>query len=411
MKRAFFVIWFAVAASHLMGQTPVASPAGDKPNPAPFGSSLKKYENKDWRKEGDDNETIRVETALVINDVLVTAPDGSLITSLKKEDLIVKDDGEPQDIELFLSEASKPVPRAIVLIMGILNAFDWSNYERKVRAAKQIVDDLGPNDEMAIVANDLRLLTDFTNDKTRLKDALDVIAKKNDWASFTVFGTLMAVVNEKFKARSARPIIIVQGAVSEIFEVKTDDDSFWNSSPFAQQFVKRYLEFTDIENAVKRSNVSLYNVITTPQIFGRPRKEQLTTIKPLIRENSIFWYDRYLKFRLTQPPFIPGVHHISKERNVEEMQKRLPDKSILFFSEHQRAMTRLADISGGASYFVEKPEDADAVYKKLSQTIKSRYTIGYYPKTSGTRGKPRSISITVKDHPEYTVTTRTSYIP
>ena len=409
MRIVVFLIWFS--AIPLLGQTPVASPASERAGSAPFGSSLKKYENKDWRKEADDNETIRVETALVVNDVLVNAPDGSPITTLKKEDLTVKDDGEQQEIELFLSEASKPIPRSIVLIMGILNPSDWSNYERKVRAAKLIVDDLGQNDEMAIVTNDLRLLTDFTNDKIRLKDSLDVIAQRTDWLSFTVFGTLMATLNEKFKEKNGRrPIVIVQGAISEIFTIKTDYDSFWNSSPFAQQFVKRYLEFADVESAVKQSKASFYNVITTPQILGRPRKEQLKAIQPLIRESSLFLYDRYFKVRLTQPPFIPGVHNVSRERHVEMMQKR-PDKVILGISEHQRAMTRLADISGGASYFVEKPEDADAAYKKLSQTIRSRYTIGYQPKTPGTPGKPRSIAITVKDHPEYTVTTRKIYIP
>ena len=399
MKLALLLVCLAFAALPLTGQTPTASPV-DERGSAPFGSSLKKYENKDWREQ--DEGVVRVDASLVVNNVLVKGPNGDPITTLKKEDFAIAEDGEPQDIDVFFNSKDKPSPRSIVLMIGNGTAFELPNLERNIRAAKLLIDDLGPEDRVAIVTTDLKLRANFTNDKTLLESALDSIAQEKKWVSTTTLASLMAILNEKSAEANGRPIIVVQGAMSEIFAVKTGDDSLWNSRPFAQRFVKRYLVFTDIENAVMASNVTIYNVVTTPQILGRPHKEQVKTAYSLIRE--------YGNFVVQHSKFSPAQFGVSRESWLSRLQKMLESDAIKLFSEHQRAMTRLADISGGTSYFVENPEDADTAYRKISEGTKSRYTIGYYPKGQDSRGKIRRVSITIKGHPEYTVTTRPSYV-
>ena len=80
-----------VFASLSFGQTPSASPEQDRTKN--FGSSLKKYEEKKRRdsknkqksnnaKSDDEEDIIRVETDLVINDVLVANPKGNVILVL-----------------------------------------------------------------------------------------------------------------------------------------------------------------------------------------------------------------------------------------------------------------------------------------------------------------------------------------
>ena len=398
MKRLLLLVCLAFVAVAVTGQTPAPSPADERES-APFGSSLKKYENKDWREQ--EEEAVRVDASLVVNDVLVKGPNGVPITTLKKEDFAVTEDSEPQNIEVFSSADGKPYPRSIVLMIGNDPAFESPNLERNIRAAKLLIDDLTAEDRLAIVTTDLKLRANFTNDKTLLRSALDSIVKDKKWVPTATFASLMAILNEKSAEATGRPIVVVQGAISEIFTVKTGDDTLWNSRPEAQRFIKRYLVFTDIEKEVMGSNVAIYNVITTPRVLDRPRKEQVKTVHSLIRE--------YGNFVVQHSKFLPAQFGVPRESWLSRLQKMLESDAIKLFSEHQRAMNKLADISGGASYFVEKPDDADLAYRKISEVTKSRYTIGYYPKDQDSRGKIRRISITIKGHPEYTVTTRPGY--
>ena len=123
-----------------------------KKTPA-FGSSLKrpKVTTTDRLNENAKNELseeiIRVDTSLVLLDVLVTDASGARpITGLTKDDLIVTEDDRTQEISFFaLGDDAQRLPRSIVLI------FDRSDSElaylgESVEAAKKLVDRLAPTD-------------------------------------------------------------------------------------------------------------------------------------------------------------------------------------------------------------------------------------------------------------------------
>ena len=73
-------------------------------------------------------------------------------------------------------------------------------------------------------------------------------------------------------------------------------------------------------------------------------------------------------------------------------------------------MSKIAELSGGDTCFIEKPQDAENVYANIFTNIKNRYVIGYYPTNQEQGGKRRYVKVEVRDHPEYIVTGRKTYL-
>src|SRR5215475_9810476 len=83
-------------------------PSKNKNRTKDFGKSLDKYKDRESApdrriKKADDGNggVIRVETNLVLMDVLVVNPKGSVILGLKKDDFVVTENGVSQELELF----------------------------------------------------------------------------------------------------------------------------------------------------------------------------------------------------------------------------------------------------------------------------------------------------------------------
>jgi hypothetical protein len=76
----------------------------------------------------------------------------------------------------------------------------------------------------------------------------------------------------------------------------------------------------------------------------------------------------------------------------------------------QSALAQISKSSGGWISFLEQPEKASAIYGKILSDINNRYVVGYYPTNKTRDGKRRKVSVEVRDHPEYTVWDRKSYI-
>ena len=56
------------------------------------------------------------------------------------------------------------------------------------------------------------------------------------------------------------------------------------------------------------------------------------------------------------------------------------------------------------------PEQAADIYSRIFSDIKRRYIIGYYPTNGEQDGKRRKINVEIRDHPEYVVWGRKSYV-
>lgn len=118
-------------------------------------------------------ETLKVQVNVVQLFFNVKDKKGALIPSLTKADFDLFEDGKPQTIKYFTAESNLP------LTLGIL--IDTSGSQERVLPMEKEVgsaflnDILRDKDEAFVISFDVNvdLLQDFTNDKRRLKDALN----------------------------------------------------------------------------------------------------------------------------------------------------------------------------------------------------------------------------------------------
>ncbi len=115
---------------------------------------------------------ISVEVPLVNVDVVVTDNNGNFLTGLKKENFRVLEDGVPQTITNF---SPSEAPITIVILMEF-SKLGYETFAYRARnAAYQFVDQLKPNDWVALETFDLkpRIEVDFTRDKREVQQALE----------------------------------------------------------------------------------------------------------------------------------------------------------------------------------------------------------------------------------------------
>ncbi len=405
MKNNFIAILFLAFVSYSFGQTPSSSP--EKTRIRNFGSSLKKYEKKQKRKSNaqdeqksdespiNDDETIRVQTDLVVSDILVTDQKSNVILGLKKDDFIVTEDNAPQTIEIFSSNENVTIPRSIVLVIDSAPS-QFPYLKNSIEAAKILVDNLNTDDKMAIVTVDLKLQTDFTHDKAQLKKILDSIKPQSNYNA--EFDTLLAVLNEMFEKQDNRPIIVFQTDGTEVIWLKPDKDipypvsystlyksgARWTKQEYLPKF-----GFSDVREAIEKSKATIYSIIPGIKFLGFSKEEQSARAK----------------ISLTELHKSLGEKDSSLSATIKYYQSAEVERKMAA----QTAMFKVAELSGGFAGFIEKPEDAQNIYLEIFTVIKNRYTIGYYPTNQNKVGKLRNVKIEVRGHPEYTITGRKAY--
>lgn len=440
MRYGLLVFLFFASVSYCFAQTPSPSPAPTQ-SATPeqnrirnFGSSLKRYEKKERQQtqaktNESDDDVVRVSTDLVVNDVLVTNQKGNVILGLQKKDFVVTEDGTPQTIQMFAPGESATVPRSVVLIIEC-SAWQGPYMKTSVEAAKVLVDKLAPQDKMAIVTGDSRLALDFTADTSLIKKTLDSFvvgqARKPGFhvcgdTPQTVMGiygmgpadtkrlgssynsgefrALLAVLNEMFDEQNRQRIILFQGDGIHAMWLKPDNETPYRVSnttygipglrvvreiPFAE------FGFREVKESIESSRATIYSVITGLRVLGVSKEEQLARARlSLIELNKLYKWIGESK--------MPAIAKYDQSRELETL------------TAGQTAMFKVAELSGGFTSFVEKPEDAENVYSDIFTVIKNRYVIGYSPTNRNRDGKPRQLAIQVRNHPEFTVTGRKTY--
>jgi len=114
---------------------------------------------------------VAVESNLVALDVLVTDEDGNVLSSLKRENFRILDNGKPQAITSFASTGN---PITIVMLLEYSGtAYDYFAYKGAYWGS-QFLNHLDPKDWVALVTYDLKptIRVDFTHNKVDVQNAL-----------------------------------------------------------------------------------------------------------------------------------------------------------------------------------------------------------------------------------------------
>ncbi|HYG80445.1 MAG TPA: VWA domain-containing protein [Pyrinomonadaceae bacterium] len=366
----------------------------------PFGSSLKRPAqarppNQPSAPQSEDSprpeETIKVDTLLVSLDVVVTdEKETRFITGLKPEDFVIVEDDVPQRLAtMTLGDDSARLPRSIVLV------FDWSGsqipyLEASVRAAKTLVEQLAQTDRMAIVTDSVSLVTDFTNDKKRLKSSLDALLKqaRDGWRGRSKqFSALLATLRELIDAETHRPIIIFQ----------TDGDEFGHLQDPPGEGSKSLGVYymPDVFVEIERSRAKIYAVIPGERLFGITEEELSARRERVMARVIESWYN--------------FNRHAERPKQMPQVPDHVARLYLDLYTQGQKAAARAAELSGGWAEFLDAPGRAEPIYKRILADINSHYILGYYPTNKERDGRLRKVRVEVRGHPEYKVHGRRSY--
>ena len=437
-KAAFLII--GLLCSSLFPQ----SPPREKPKLKDFGSSLKKLKWDPQKNQAvnsaqpgpngnNDADVIRIETSLVVSDVLVTDKQGRPQRNLKQTDFAISEDGVPQEVGLFTLGDNTKIPRSIVLIIDYSGS-QFPYISDSIEAAKSLVDKLGPVDQMAIVTDDVELLVGFTSDRRELKKALDSLIEKNK-GSKGLFGlgkrppqfgrssqmsALMATLNEAFDDEDQSPVIVFQTDGDEIEylrnsiivhevppglppELLREIQEQTEQKKKLQRSLMTEFSLDDIYRAVEKSRATIYSIIPRTRLIGLTEDEQIQRLT--VEDERVFatWAAAASSARMKR--ILQARHEQRQKKLTKEIWQARLDQELKV----QQALVELAKLSGGSAEFLETRSQTTEIYNRIAQDLNQRYIIGYYPTNKEHDGKRRRISITVKGHPDYVITGRTSY--
>ena len=414
--------------------------SGEKPRLKDFGSSLKKLKWDPQRNattetrttSPDDDEVIKIETALVVSELLVLDKQNRPVQGLKQSDFVITEEGVPQQVGHFLLGDNRSLPRSIVLIIDYSGS-QFPYIKNSVEAADVLVDKLGPLDQMAIVTDDVEVLCDFTNNKRELKKKLNTLLEKSrgtegflgiggtrrQFGKSAQYSALLATLKEAFDEEHQRPIII--------FQTDGDEAEYLRNSiivpmvppdlpPQMVAVVQNQIEqrrqlqrssmtefsLEDVYRAVEKSRATIYTVVPGAKLIGLTPEQQLATV---MAED-----ERAIN------EMLPTLSKKAREAFIarQDARKRVVPKQVLQMraednAKLQEALSAVAPLSGGWTEFLERPEQAQGIYSRIMSDISQRYIVGYYPTNKERDGKRRRITFEVKGHPEYTILGRRSY--
>ncbi|NJM53151.1 MAG: VWA domain-containing protein, partial [Blastocatellia bacterium] len=156
--------------------------------------------------QNNNEEVIKVETALVNIPVIVSDRNGRYISDLKTENFSVFEDGKQQKIEYFANQES-PINVAILL--------DTSLSTKKVlgkikKAAGEFLRQLQPSDRALIVSfdNNVEILSELTSDQRKLNNAVRN-AEIGDRVGTVMHDAVFEIIDKKFADVKGRKAIIL----------------------------------------------------------------------------------------------------------------------------------------------------------------------------------------------------------
>lgn len=419
------------------------SPTREKPKLNDFGSSLKKFKwdprknevvisDQASRNGSSDDDVVRIETSLVTCDVLVTDKQGRPVRNLKATDFAISEDGVPQQVGHFVLGDSVSLSRSIVLIIDYSRS-QFPYITDSIGAAKVFVDKLGPYDRMAIVTDDVELLVDFTSNKRDLKKGLDSLVEKNkgskgflgvgekrpQFGRSAQYSALMATLNEAFDDEDQNPIIVFQTDGDEIEylrnsiivhavplglspELRAEVQEEIEQKKKMQRASMTEFSLDDLYRAVEKSRATIYTIIPRTRLIGLTQDEQ---IQRLTAEDEM----AVATWTAASSPKLKSVFQARQEQRRKKLTTEVLQARVEQELKVQLALDELAKLSGGWAEFLETKSDAANVYSRIVEDLNQRYIVGYYPANKDHDGKRRHISIEVKGHQEYLITSRKSY--
>jgi VWFA-related protein len=294
---------------------------------------------------------IRARVSLVEVDCTVSAPDGTLVRGLTRNDFRLTEDGAEQTIASFDAATT---PASIALLLDDSPSIFRELGESR-DAARSLTRSLRPEDEVAVAAfaDQTRLLLPFSRDRNLLAAALASpdLARVADSSQSFIYQAAYLTAHELFSGRSGRKVIVLLTDGEDSGLGLTWDPASMHARPGA---AGRALAFDDVARELASQGVALY-VISTE---GRPRAM------------TAAW--------------------LAEHRNEPIV---TPDARKLGIPEYTLYLAEMVRQVGGDVYFLREVGGLAEAYRRIALAVSAEYTLGYYPAAGTARPGWRELGV------------------
>ena len=363
------VLWRPVGQS-VRAQAGRKSADKQKKNPGATGDPEqdRKEQERQEEKKVDKSQapvSINIDTAIVnVEAVVYNKKTGGILQGLKREHFEIYEDGIRQEIDNF-SSPEAPVTMVLLLeysklvdLLGMPTGgfFEPGRIEILRPAYEFVRTFVQPKDFVSIVAFDIRPtpIVDFTDDKSRLMGAINLLIRNNpafsesnffDALKFVLRGGVgdSVVLEQNQQEKTEYAGLYEVNARTAILLVGSGIDTFSK------------INFDEARKIVENSGVPVYAIGTGNMFLKR--------------------YDQQLD---------PG-------RGLEMY--GIPDRMTLL--QAQNTLRTFADSTGGRYFPVTFPGEIPSVLQSISALVRNMYSIGYTPTNTRREGKRRKISVKV----------------
>ena len=345
-------------------------PAGTQPEGQPAATASSGPE------EIDDGDVVRVNTTLVTLPVSVTDRDGRYIPNLQKEDFRLWEEGVEQNVAFF-SSVDKPF--SVVLMIDTSGSTRYRLAEIQ-DAAITFVNQLRRDDRVMVVSFDdqVRVLSEFTNDRSRLRDA---IQRTEPGDGTKLYDAVDLVMNQRLSSVEGRKAIVL---------------------------------FTDGVDTTSRHASYASNIRDA---------EELDALVYTVQ------YDTYMDQGGGGGGSLPGAGRWPNS-NADILGQILGGvfgrgggrggrggghggggvgNSRRDYEVANRYLHELSERTGARNYQGDSTQNLSSAFAQIAEELRRQYTLGYYPKTPAQAGQRRQIKVRV-NQPNLAVRTRDSYV-
>jgi len=325
-------------------------------------------------EEVDAGDVIRVSTTLVTIPVSVTDRDGRYIPNLRKEDFRLWEDGVQQDVAFF---ASVDKPFSLVLMLDTSGSTRF-RLEDIQDAAISFVNQLRPDDRVMVVSFDdqVRVLTEFTSDRYRLRDA---IRRTHAGNGTKLYDAVDLVMNQRLNSVDGRKAIVL---FTDGVDTTSRQASYASNVRDAEEldaliYPVQYDTYSDQGGGGSGGSGSGRWPNSNADILGQ-------ILGGIFRKGGSGGGGG--------GGGGGGVGNSKREYDVAN-----------------RYLHELADRTGARSYEADSTQNLSYAFAQIAEELRRQYSLGYYPKTPAQAGQRRQIKVRV-NQPNLAVRTRDSYV-
>ncbi len=381
----------------------------------------------------DQDEPIRLKADLVDLRVVITDRNGRFVGDLKREDFEILDEGKHEDISFFSlarvaresASRTNGQPRStpttnsastgstIVLLVDSLHLSSNSLHRVKQQLKQFIDEQITDEDSVAVIATAGApgAFQQFVKDRRMLKYAIDRITPfRPDSSLFTPYvAAAVAAGDDQAFAGAAQIIAAEEGPVV-----------FPGASQYVRAKARQVIgEAAALRKAMlatlkgvcetlaslpgQRMVVVLSDGFTLYEDGGSVANSEVQAVTGRASRSGIVIYALDAR-GLSAPPSFTSSHNVGIDRSgsvLSQMSKSDRDQ--------QDVLKTFARDTGGEAYL--NSNDLNRSLQKMLVSNATFYELAYYPAGDRVAGKFRTLTVSVKNHPEYVVRAQRGYSP